>query len=61
MPRLRQFALTASLALFAGCGGSPSEIDSAEVVRDPAKSAPSPETTPTPTPEASPAKDAPKG
>jgi ABC-type uncharacterized transport system auxiliary subunit len=64
--RRRRFAYLATLALLAGCGGTPSEVDTAETIRpEPAKTiptpAPSPETAPAP--EATPAKgvEPPKG
>ena len=64
--RRRRFALLASLAFLAGCGGNPAEVDTAETIRpEPAKPIQTPATAPetAPAPEATPAKDAgaPKG
>jgi hypothetical protein len=58
-------ALALTLAMFAGCGGKTTEIDTAETIKtEPAvKPTPTPPPAPesTPTPPAEPAKDAPKG
>jgi hypothetical protein len=53
--RIRQITLIASLALFAGCGGAPSEVDTAEVIR-PETAKPAPDPT---KPATEPAKDEP--
>jgi hypothetical protein len=56
-----RFALIASLTLVSGCGGNEVAPDTAEVIRLEPPKATTPEPAPPATPEASPAKDAPKG
>ena len=57
-PRVLCLSLVPSMALMAGCGGTPSEIDTAETIRP---DAPKPATPPAAAPEAPATKDAPKG